>query len=934
MIKFLHSQGLSAPNPKTFMSDPNTTARPGLDFSEGYAMAYAQSGFARRWLPRLKEAGLLMPIDRPVTAESLALWARQHWGDQLGLTGPAGEGVMPALRWFRNASLLAIMARDYAGQADLQENLSAISALACLTIDLAYRSAATELQARHGRPLNNKGEPTDLLIVGMGKLGGHELNASSDIDLIYVTDEDGLTSGRPDGGGEIETQLFFTKLGRRMAQLLGETTADGFVFRVDLRLRPNGDSGPMVCSLGMLEEYLMVQGREWERYAWVKARVVNQPFFSEPTGFQALVDSLEDIRRPFVFRRYLDFNALAALRDLHQQIREEAKRRSQRRESRMAGEYEPVDIKLGPGGIREVEFVAQLFQLIRGGREESLQARGTREILERLATQNRLTRAEVDALLAAYAFWRAIEHRLQYEEDAQTHVLPGNADACARMAKAMGLANADALAAAIEGHREAVVQIFDRLFRREEAQAEAEGAPSGLKRTDRASRLARLEAQIERLAGASDQPDRVRQGLQHLVQSLSKRASYLALFDEYPEALARVSKVFAASTWAGQYLTQHPIVLDELLDARSLFEAPNIEAFGKDLRTALAAATLQGEPDIERQMDILREAHHAQVFRLLVQDLEGHWRVEELSDQLSGLADQVLTATLISAWQVGRKIHRPDPQFAVMAYGKLGGKELGYASDLDLIFIYDDSHEMAQEQYAKLAQRINVWLTTNTASGQLFEIDLRLRPNGNAGLLVSDLQGFIDYQRRQAWVWEHQALTRARWCAGDARIGRAFEQARCEILCLPREPAPLLEEILAMREKMHEGHPNQSGLFDLKHDRGGMVDIEFMVQALVLRYSHQHASLTGNIGNIALLHLAGQLGLIPLDLATAVANAYRELRRQQHRLRLAGAASARLDVTQAPLIAQAQRDVRDLWSLVFADAPAKVRRLSELHTGA
>jgi glutamate-ammonia-ligase adenylyltransferase len=270
----------------------------------------------------------------------------------------------------------------------------------------------------------------------------------------------------------------------------------------------------------------------------------------------------------------------------------------------------------------------------------------------------------------------------------------------------------------------------------------------------------------------------------------------------------------------------------------------------------------------------------------------------------------VLTATLISAWQVGRKIHRPDPQFAVMAYGKLGGKELGYASDLDLIFIYDDSHEMAQEQYAKLAQRINVWLTTNTASGQLFEIDLRLRPNGNAGLLVSDLQGFIDYQRRQAWVWEHQALTRARWCAGDARIGRAFEQARCEILCLPREPAPL------------------------KHDRGGMVDIEFMVQALVLRYSHQHASLTGNIGNIALLHLAGQLGLIPLDLATAVANAYRELRRQQHRLRLAGAASARLDVTQAPLIAQAQRDVRDLWSLVFADAPAKVRRLSELHTGA
>ncbi len=875
-----------------------------------------------------------MPIDAPIGAESLSQWAHDHWADGLGLNGPAGEAVMPALRCFRNASLLAIMARDYAGQADLQENLHAISSLACLTIDLAYRAAATELQARHGRPLNPQGQPTDLLIVGMGKLGGHELNASSDIDLIYVTDEDGVTSGRPDGGGEIESQLFFTKLGRRMAQLLGEITADGFVFRVDLRLRPNGDSGPMVCSLGMLEEYLMIQGREWERYAWVKARVVNQPFFCQPDAFKVLVDSLEDIRRPFVFRRYLDFNALAALRDLHQQIREEAKRRGQRRESRIAGEFEPVDIKLGPGGIREVEFVAQLFQLIRGGREESLQARGTQEILERLASQNRLTRAEVDTLLAAYAFWRAIEHRLQYEEDAQTHVLPGNAEACARMAKAMGLADANTLAVAIDRHREAVIDIFDRLFRREEAQADAEGTPSGLKRTDRASRLARLEAQIEQLAQACEQPDRVRQGLQHLVQTLSKRASYLALFDEYPEALTRVSKVFAASSWAGQYLTQHPIVLDELLDARSLFEAPNIPAFGQDLQASLSTATRQGEPDIERQMDILREAHHAQVFRLLVQDLEGQWRVEELSDQLSGLADQVLAATLTSAWQVGRKIHRPDPQFAVIAYGKLGGKELGYASDLDLIFVYDDSHDMAQEQYAKLAQRINVWLTTNTASGQLFEIDLRLRPNGNAGLLVSDLQGFIDYQRQQAWVWEHQALTRARWCAGDARIGEAFEQARREILRLPREPKALLEEVLAMREKMHEGHPNTSGLFDLKHDRGGMVDIEFMVQVLVLRYSHQHPSLTDNIGNIALLHLAGQLGLIPTDLAAAVANGYRELRRQQHRLRLAGAASARLDVSQAPLIAQAQQDVRALWSVVFAEAPATVRRLSDLHAGA
>ncbi|MFM1928354.1 MAG: Bifunctional glutamine synthetase adenylyltransferase/adenylyl-removing enzyme [Pseudomonadota bacterium] len=899
-----------------------------------YEVAADHSGFARRSLARLDAAGLLMDPSRAITASYLKEHLAAHWPE---ITEPAHDAA-GSLRQFRNSALLAIMARDLAGLSDLAENLSSISALAEQTIQLAYAVAAQGLAGRHGTPQDPHGQPVDLLIVGMGKLGGYELNASSDVDLIYLIPDDGQTTGVPleDGtvGGQIDLSSFFGKVARRMSALLAEPTAEGFVFRVDLRLRPNGDAGPVICSLAMLEDYLIVQGREWERYAWIKARVVNQPVFQSPALFEASLEALESIRRPFVFRRYLDFNALAALRELHGQIREEAERRSQRREARLAGSHTPVDVKLGRGGIREIEFIAQLFQLIRGGREERLRDRSTRAVLATLGEQGRLSDDEVRDLQEAYGFWRRLEHRLQYDEDAQTHVLGGSTSAYERAASAMGLANADALAEAIVIRQQRVSVLFDKLFRRDDTtQADPSEEPRP-RPTDRESRMGRVKALIEQHANASQQPALVRQGLEALLDSLGRRASYLALFDEYPEALARVSKVFAASTWAGQYLTQHPIVLDELLDARSLFEAPNIEAFGKDLRTALSAATLQGEPDIERQMDILREAHHAQVFRLLVQDLEGHWRVEELSDQLSGLADQVLTATLISAWQVGRKIHRPDPQFAVMAYGKLGGKELGYASDLDLIFIYDDSHEMAQEQYAKLAQRINVWLTTNTASGQLFEIDLRLRPNGNAGLLVSDLQGFIDYQRRQAWVWEHQALTRARWCAGDARIGRAFEQARCEILCLSREPAPLLEEILAMREKMHEGHPNQSGLFDLKHDRGGMVDIEFMVQALVLRYSHQHASLTGNIGNIALLHLAGQLGLIPVDLATAVANAYRELRRQQHRLRLAGAASARLDVTQAPLIAQAQRDVRDLWSLVFADAPAKVRRLSELHTGA
>jgi glutamate-ammonia-ligase adenylyltransferase len=533
----------------------------------------------------------------------------------------------------------------------------------------------------------------------------------------------------------------------------------------------------------MLEDYLMIQGREWERYAWVKARVVNQPVFSHPEDYDRLVLALEELRRPFVYRRYLDFNALGALRDLHQQIREEAQRRGQRRESRMAGEFEPVDIKLGPGGIREVEFVAQLFQLIRGGRDESLQARGTREILRLLGQQNRLAPTEVEQLLAAYQFWRRIEHRLQYEEDAQTHVLPGSLAACSRIASALGLEDAQALARAIDHHRSQVVVLFDRLFRREDSEVSADdagGAPQP-RRTDRTSRLARLELRIQALATESSQPDRVRQGLEHLISTLSRRSAYLALFDEYPEALGRVARVLEASSWAGHYLTRHPIVLDELLDHRSLLEAPDFEAFARDLEANLASATRQGEPDVERQMDLLREAHHALVFRLLVQDLEGIWTVERLSDQLSALADKVLQATLTRAWAVGRKIHRPDPQFAVVAYGKLGGKELGYASDLDLIFLYEDEANDAPEIYSRLAQRINTWLGARTPAGILFETDLRLRPNGEAGLLVSSNRpgcGSIrhslarDFQRAmRRWVSDSSAFA-SRSCASRASLPR------------------------------------------------------------------------------------------------------------------------------------------------------------------
>ncbi len=885
-----------------------------------YETLLAQSGFARRSLPRIEAQGLVMSPSAPLTRERIEAQFNRIFhsvSQQLGST-EAG------LRRFRNSVLLAIAARDLSALASLEENLSSITTLAELCIQEAYRASAHELAARFGEPRSPHGDPLDLLVVGMGKLGGGELNASSDVDLVYLLPDGGETSGGP--SGRLDAIDFFSRVGKRMSALLASHTEDGFAFRVDLRLRPNGDAGPIVHSLAMFEDYLVVHGREWERYAWVKARVVNLPVFQSLEAFSQSLQALESVRRPFVFRRYLDFNALSALRDLHEQIRAEAQRRELRREARTAGSLPTVDVKLGRGGIREIEFVAQLFQLIRGGRDEALRARGTRIILQTLAQQGRISEEEHRGLQAAYAFWRRLEHRLQYEEDQQTHVLSGQQEAYTRLASAMGLGDATALEALIMVHAEQASAVFDRLFHGQES---AGGDEAALRPTDRESRLSRIAAAISTQAANTRDPEWVRAQMEDLVHSLRGRSSYLALFDEYPQALSRVARVIDASRWAAGYLRRNPIVLDELLDDRTLFEAPQLGLLRQDILAQLTDAQRDGQPDVERQMDILREAHHGQLFRLMVQDLEGRWPVESLSDQISALADLILELTLQAAWASMAQRHRETPAFAVIAYGKLGGKELGYASDLDLIFVYEDADERAPERYARLAQRMSNWLSTQTAAGSLFDIDLRLRPNGNAGLLVSDLAGFVSYQRKTAWVWEHQALTRARFCAGDSSIGRAFERAREELICMPRPVAPLLEEILAMRQKMHEGHPNTSEDFDLKHDRGGMVDIEFMVQALVLRHAHAHPDLAKNLGNIALMLCAADLRLVDRGLARSVAQAYRDLRKTQHILRLAGAPTARVNAAEF----QNEREaVTSLWAQVFSDAPSHVRSLSEIHS--
>ncbi len=893
-----------------------------IDQAPGYAHAIRYSPFAKRVLPSVLGRGQLLDASLPIDRERLAQHWRAHWPHANALSPAALETLPTALRQFRNSVVLGIMARDLSGSASFDETLEAITSLADMTINEAYQAAMTHAMGQHGVPRDGSGQPQDMLIVGMGKLGGRELNVSSDVDLIYLFPEDGETDASVPGTRPIDTSTFFTKVGRKIAALLGELTADGMVFRVDLRLRPNGDSGPLVSSLGMLEEYFVVQGREWERYAWIKGRVVNQCRVQTPQEFERSVRGLDEVVRPFVFRRYLDFNVLAALRDLHSQIRQEASRRQSSRESHMSGERAPIDIKLGPGGIREVEFIAQLFQLIRGGKEEPLRAKGTREVLNYLSKSGRLSSAEVDMLQQAYQFWRNLEHRLQYVDDAQTHVLAGKSDVIAHVASSMGFRQATDFVAAIEKFQAQVREAFERLFSGEPAQTGTETANKEM------SRLERLLVRAEVIAKETHNPSETLARLKQLLETIGRRASYLALFDEYPAAFSRVAHLVSASAWAADYLRKHPIVLDELLDTRVIDGASNQKTMVEELRARVGEAMLNGVPDVERQMDALREVHHAHLFRLLIQDLDGKWQVETLSDQLSAMADAVLQVTLEAVWEVMTKKHRETPKFAVIAYGRLGGKELGYASDLDLIFLYDDEDERAPEIYARYAQRFNLWLSTATAAGNLFEIDLRLRPNGNAGLLVTALDGFIDYQTKHAWVWEHQALTRARFCAGDAAIGAAFEAERSRILQLHRPVKLLLEEVLAMRQKMHEGHPNTSGNFDIKHDVGGMVDIEFIVQTLVLRYSHQHARLTGNLGNIALLKIAAGLGLIPEGLAVEVGDAYREYRRRQHAERLSGASSARVSPTE--FVSQREA-VKALWSLVFLEAPEQVRSLQALH---
>ena len=862
-------------------------------------------------------------LPRPLTPEDFAAFA--DW--QRILSDEDEAELARQLRLLRRHVMAHIMTRDLCRLSNLAEVTRTITELADFAANTSLSFSHQYYTGLYGTPVGAYSQqPQHLAIVAMGKAGGFELNVSSDLDLIFVYPENGSTNGKR----ERTNQEFFTKVGQKLIALLDDITEDGQVFRIDMRLRPDGDSGALVCSEAALEQYLVTQGREWERYAWCKARVITP----QENGIAALV-------RPFVFRKYLDYNAYHAMRELHRQIRQEVQKRQMH-----------DNIKLGAGGIREIEFIAQIFQMIRGGQNRSLQLKGTQETLEKLAETGILPHDTVAQLLSAYRFLRDMEHRLQYWDDQQTQMLPHNPEQQERLAQSMGFASWAECAGCLQQHRDNVARIFNETLDEPETdgqntaseplaqawqalpedsegmeQALAElgfvqaaslaGTLAQLKSSSKYRRLSahaqeRFDLLIPRVAEAAAQcslrPDETLSRLLDFLETVSRRSAYLAFLQQHPRALQQLAHLMSQSAWLADYLCRHPILLDALLSAQ-LMQPIDWQALAGELESSLHACG----SDMEAKMDILRQCQHAQIFRLTVQDLAGQWTVEALSDELSRLADLILEQTLIHAWQSVPKRHLDAPKFAIIAYGKLGGKELGYASDLDLVFLYEDDAPDAADKYVKLSRRLSTWLSGSTGAGCLYDIDLRLRPNGEEGFLAHSLAAFEKYQREQAWTWEHQALTRARFICGDAEIGAKFEDIRRSILTQPRDKARLKQEIIAMREKMFATHPPEEG--NVKYARGGVVDVEFIVQYLVLAESGREPKLTENYGNIALLGMAARRGLIDPDLAQRCADAYRHYRQLQHNKNLRDL--ARTEINDE--LRLHYQNVQTLWQQVFGE---------------
>ncbi|WJM97125.1 bifunctional [glutamate--ammonia ligase]-adenylyl-L-tyrosine phosphorylase/[glutamate--ammonia-ligase] adenylyltransferase [Pseudomonas defluvii] len=866
------------------------------------------------------------------------------------------------LRRQRTRQQVRIIWRDLNRQADLVQTCRDLSDLADAAIDQAYQWLYPRQCQQFGTPIGHRsGEPQHMVVLGMGKLGAVELNLSSDIDLIFAYPEGGETEGVK---RSLDNQEFFTRLGQRLIKALDPVTVDGFVFRVDMRLRPYGSAGALVLSFNALEQYYQDQGRDWERYAMIKARVV--------AGDQTTGAQLQEMLRPFVYRRYLDFSAIEALRTMKQLIQQEVRRKG------MAD-----NIKLGAGGIREVEFIAQAFQLIHGGRDLSLQQRPLLKVLATLEGQGYLPPAVVAELREGYEFLRYTEHAIQAIADRQTQMLPDSELDRARIAFMLGFADWAAFheqlmywRGRIDWHFRQVIAdpdedseageevvggewlpLWEEVQDEEAACRQLQDAgfvdgPKALKQLAglRASpqlramqRLGRerLDAFIPRLLAQAVEhadPDLVLERVLPLVEAVARRSAYLVLLTENPGALRRLLTLCAASPWIAEQIARFPLLLDELLNEGRLFSPPHAPELAAELRERL---TRIPEDDLEQQMEALRHFKLAHSLRVAASEIAGNLPLMKVSDYLTWLAEAILDQVLALAWRQTVARHgQPkrsdgslcDPGFIIVGYGKVGGIELGHGSDLDLVFIHDGDPQAetdgakpidSAQFFTRLGQRIIHLLTTQTNSGQLYDVDMRLRPSGASGLLVSSLGAFERYQQNEAWTWEHQALVRARVLVGCPQVGAAFEGVRARILGQSRDLGKLQTEVSEMRAKMRDNlgtkataagtaaNAYEAGMpFDIKQDAGGIVDIEFMVQYAALAWSDKHPALLRYTDNIRILEGLEEVGLMPVSDAVLLREVYKAFRSAAHRQALQKQAG----VIDAGQFVSERREVRRIWA--------------------
>ncbi|WP_415902581.1 bifunctional [glutamate--ammonia ligase]-adenylyl-L-tyrosine phosphorylase/[glutamate--ammonia-ligase] adenylyltransferase [Neptuniibacter sp. QD29_5] len=868
------------------------------------------------------------------------------------------EQLHKAIRCFRQREQVRLIWRDLTRTSDMRTTTRELSWLADACVEQTMNWLYDQACERWGTPTGRHSrKPQRMVVLGMGKLGANELNLSSDIDLIYVYPENGETEGSKKC---LDNQDFFIRLGKKLIQALDNSTIDGFVFRVDMRLRPFGSAGPLAISFDAMEGYYQEHGREWERYAMIKARIM--------AGDKEAGEELMQILRPFVYRKYIDFSAFDSLREMKEMISREVRRKGLNN-----------NVKLGSGGIREVEFIAQVFQLLRGGRDTRLQQRELCNILPILPDVVGMPEQASQELMAAYEFLRNAEHAIQAVADKQTQELPIDEVEQCRLAFSMGFNDWDSFAAELESHRDKVrIHFADLIAPCEEDEPEEDSAcdetwlslwkdeledrhaielleEQGFDdpkeawhkiktlRESRTVQMLQLIAQERLLAvlpillreiAATENATETLGRVLTLIQAILRRSAYLVLLAENPTALQQMVKLCSASSWFSEKLAKQPILLDELIDPSSLYSPPDKAQLNSELRQQLLRIP---EEDTEQLMDTLRYFKNAHSLKVAASEITGALPLMKVSDYLTWTAEVILEAVVDIAWKLMTEKHGApqksagvpcNPDFIVLGYGKMGGIELSYGSDLDLVFIHDSDANLFTDGdkqiansvfFTRLGQKIIHILNTFTTSGQLYEVDMRLRPSGNSGLLVSSLKAFSDYQHKEAWTWEHQALVRARVVAGDAALKEKFEEVRAEILKLPREDEKLLEEVTEMREKMRDhlgskGNDEENPVFHLKHDRGGIVDIEFIVQYLVLRNAGKCPSLYEFTDNIRILDAAEQIELISQDTAETLREAYKAYRAAGHRQTL----QDRSNTISGAEMTEMRNAVANIWQYIMS----------------